>query len=242
MQLSTATADYFAAYDYNRLKNLVVVPPYERKDGTSSSMISYVRGSLKVYSPNDGPPMGVPKSFVFTGPRMRVSYGGCRWNRMVFSMNNGPECSDFEQWIENVNKLVKNAIFANPDKYKTGNSKTSLPFTFEDDIIKESSDPTLYPPELRTRLSVQSGTETSDAYLFRIEDGDHILVDPSEITAGSYVVPVIRLSYYRNSSSRFGLTLTVVKARVWLNDLAANKINNEDWVMDTTPMNMDLEN
>ncbi len=233
MQQSLAVADYFSSYDNDRLKNMVVYPPYE-KPGTD---YGYVRGNIKVYMPNDGPPHGVPKPFYFTGPRLRIAYGQCRWNRVTFSVNDSPECGEFSNWLTGVNRRIKEQIYASPDRFKPGVKNSNL-FTFDEDVIKESSNPELYAPEIRTRLSSHRQDPTNpespdvvDAVLFMIEDCQHIPIQPSDITAGSYAIPIFKVSYYRNGN-KFGMNLTVHKARVWLNDLSANKIDNKDLILD----------
>ena len=233
MQQSLAVADYFTAFDHDRLKNMIVSPPYE-KPGME---YGYVRGNVKVYMPNDGPPHGVPKPFYFTGPRLRIVYGQCRWNRVTFSVNDSPEMNEFANWMHGVNERVKQQIYASPDKFKPGAKNANL-FSFDDDIIKPSSNPELYPPEIRTKLSSHrqdpgnpESPEIVDATMFMIEDGQHIPIQPSEITSGSYAVPIFKVSYYRNGN-RFGTNLTIHKARIWLNDLASNKIENKDLIID----------
>ena len=237
MQQSIVTADYFSHFDDARLRNMVVYPPYEKNPSDYSA---YVRGNIKIYMPNDGPPSGVPKPFIFTGPRLKIAYGGCRWNRMTFSVNQSPECEEFLDWMRSVNRAVRTIIYDNPEKYKNG-CKTNMTFSYDEDVAKASSDPNLYPAEIRTRLStirLSQDDEVVNAHLFRIEDGQEIAVDSKDITAGSYCIPIIKVNYFRNGT-RFGLNMTVIKARIWLNDLAANKIENKDWVMDYPAEAMD---
>lgn len=236
-----ATAQYFTAFDVERLSQLIINAPYEKKD-KSSGPNTYVRGYIKTYLPGQGPPNDIAIPFVFTGPKMRVAYSGCRWNQLVFSVDDSGEVQEFGAWLDDLNKVFKNVICASPDKYKPG-SKVSN-FTFKDSLIQQSSDPNLYPPELRTRLStyrVPGGeNDLVDADLFKIEDGHYVSLFPGEITAGSYVIPVFKVNYFRNGTN-FGLNMTVIKARVWLNDLSANRIENKDWVIDT-PVDMEEEN
>lgn len=71
-----------------------------------------------------------------------------------------------------------------------------------------------------------------DTHLFRVTDGNIFdPVNPNDITAGMEVIPVIRLSYYRNIE-RFGLSLTVLKGQVFDGESKHEKTQNMDWVID----------
>lgn len=225
-------APYFAGFTaFNEVR---VLPPWESKDRPAQ----WVRGSLRVGS----------QDLVVTGPKLKVCFSGCRWNRLVLAMNGVADEQGyaFQRWVENLAAHVQNTIWAAPEKYKSG-SKTNARFTFDYDIVKPSSDPALYPDQLSTRLSVHrlpaSGgdegefLEVVDADLYRLENSVKFAVEPSEITAGSYVVPVIRFSYSRNVE-RFGLVMTVLKAHVFPSE-QAYKVENTEWIVDY-PMDQSL--
>lgn len=181
--------------------NIRVLPPYENKDKPSPQ---WVRGYIR----NSG------RDFIVTGPKLRVCFGGCRWNKMVLAMP-GPAdevAYSFERWLQALCPVIENQIWQNPERFKPG-AKSSTRFLFDHEFIKPSIDPTVYASELRCRLSVNREDKV-DTDLFRVEDGSKVPMDPSEITAGSYIIPIFRISYYRNVE-RFGLVLTIVKGEVF---------------------------
>ena len=42
-------------------------------------------------------------------------------------------------------------------------------------------------------------------------------VDPEDISAGSEIVPIVRIGYYRNGN-KFGLNMTMLKGLVYVNN------------------------
>lgn len=148
------------------------------------------------------------------------------------------ESFEFQRWLEHLSQIVENAIWQQPERFKPG-AKTSSRFTFDHDLIKPSSDPTTFPDQLSCRLSTyrkprldgsDEWDEIADVDLFKVEDGIEVKMDPSEITAGSEVVPILRFNYFRNIE-RFGLVVTVLKARVFPAE-ARPKVLNEQWTLD----------
>lgn len=224
-----STAPYFKRV--TNLDGLRVLPPYEPSDKAAQ----WVRGYLRTSEGGD---------FTVTGPRMRLCFSGCRWNKMVFAMVGlaDPETYAFEQWLKRLSQVVENAIWQQPERFKPG-AKSSSRFMFEHDLIRPSSDPAAYPDQFSCRLSGHrqqllddptSFMDVMDADLFRDEDGQIIKMDPSEITAGSYVVPIIRFSYFRNIE-RFGITATILRAQVFPGE-TRDKISNEQWQFDSDEM------
>lgn len=220
-----AFAPYFTSI--SDVSDIRVLPPYEPKDKNAQ----WVRGYLRTPEGSD---------FVITGPRLRVCFSGCRWGKLVLAMVGvaDPEGYQFQRWLESLTQHVENAIWQQPERFKPG-AKTSSRFTFDHDLIKPSSDPAAFPDQLSCRLSAYrqqrldspgEWDEIPDVDLFRIEGGQEIKMDPSEITAGSSVIPIFRFSYFRNIE-RFGLVVTVLKARVFPAEARA-KITNDQWVMD----------
>lgn len=185
----------------------VVVPPYEGKNSTPA----WVRGSIRLRGP------GVMEDLVVTAPSLKVVFSGCRWNRLVMAAPSEHDPSyEFVQWIRTLGAYVESTIFAAPDKYKPG-AKNAVRFTFDLDVLKASSEPTMYPDEIRTRLSTirrpspddpEAFLDTSNAILMN-QEGEPI--EPADILAGGTVMPIIKVSYYRNVD-RFGLVFTVLKA------------------------------
>jgi len=230
-------AEHFTLYDKQKLGQLQVQAPYEPPGRNAT----WVRGSIRV-KPD---PSSYPRDFVITGPKMQVCYGGCRWNRLVLALPGAANENVymFEKWLRSVGDSVKTAIWTNPGKYKPG-AATNTRFVFDDNFIRPSSDPAMYPDELLTKLSVRRVTpqanedepeEVVDAELFADGPDGPVPVDPQDITNGSYVIPIFKISYFRNNE-RFGLTLTVLKAKIFLNE-GTRKIENGSWVFDEMDTN-----
>lgn len=241
-------AEYFNKLDENRVNNLEVLPPYEQG---KEKLNQWVRGTIRYKTKTD-----VYRELVVTGPKMRVCFSGCKWNRVVFAMpKEGEECDpsvkQFRNWLATVVKRVKDTVWESPETYKPG-CKINSRFTF-DDPVKPSSDPDKYPEELRCRLSTvrremtaaereenandaffdQSSDhiETVDADLFTITDGNKVPVDPTTVMSHSYMIPVLRIAYSRHGD-RFGLVLTITKAQYFPSEFHPMKVQNADWVMD----------
>lgn len=228
------TADYFANWTDSRLNQLILLAPYEPKDRQSPSQ--WVTGSIRTPSLYD-----VTRTFTVTGPKMKVCFGGCNWNRIVLAMDGGsqkPEVVKFEQWLHLLADHVRIAIWADPSKYKPGAISNSR-FTFDSDYIKPANDPSRYPDELRCRLSTrresdalhQSTVDVVDADLFTVDsDQREMPINPVDITAGSEIVPILKFTYYRNGE-RFGLNTTILKAMVYPAERKA-AVDNRSWVFD----------
>lgn len=221
-------APNFTIITPDRLNDLLVVPPYENKDRA----LPWVRGFIRIKQPS-----GPATDFVVTGPKLRVLYSGCRWNRVVFAVDTG---DILEPWIRSVAHKVETIIWTSPELYKPG-AKTSNRFMFDLDAIRPSSDPLLCPDELRMRLATyrKDSEENPDdqvdvvnAHLFMINEvGQEVNIAPSDVQGGGYIVPIFRISYFRNIE-RFGLTLTLLKG-MYIPPMNT-PTKNEDWVMDTS--------
>lgn len=230
----TYTAEYFTNWTRDRLDQLQVLPPYEPKDKPNQA--KWVRGSIRNVHPD-----GVLREFTVTGPKMRVCYNGCNWNRIVFAMNGAAdqEVYNFERWARSVGDKVKDSIFSDPGKFKPGAINSSR-FMFDDDFIKPASNPAVYPDEMRVRLSTKrvrsedgvSFEDVADADLFtKSTDGEIQPVLPCDVTAGSYIVPVLKFSYYRNIED-FGLVVTLLRGVVYPGDNTSYRVTNEQWTID----------
>ena len=242
-------AEYFAKFGENRISDLIVDPPYE---SGKEKLNQWVRGAIKFRAGPDS----YPQPLVITGPKLRICFGGCKWNKMVFAIpKEGEDCDpavkEFHSWLLKITKKVKTTIIESPEKYKPG-SKSAARFQFEDDIVKPSSDPDKYPDELRCRLSTirreMSDTEREqqndglfdptadrvemvDADIFTIADGVKIAVDPTTTTSHSYIIPVVRVAYYRHND-KFGLDFIVTKGQYFPNDSYQGRVTNSEWVLD----------
>lgn len=212
-------AENYKRFTTERLSSLIVQPPYEPKD----KLVQWVRGYIRY---NNGDSYG-PRDFVITGPRLRVVYGGCRWNRLVFALptsvytTDDQESFEFRQWVEKLGATIKAKVWNDPSKYRAG-ATSSNRFTFDDSFIKKSSDPSLYPDEMSTRIStcrltseVTPGEPNDVVDAEILEEGPNGLrpmEDYTNITAGSYITPILRVSYNR-FNDRFGIVFTVIKAK-----------------------------
>lgn len=220
------TADHFTRFDENRVSSIIVSPPWEPK----GSMAQWARGSLRERGSSGY------SDLVFTGPELRVTYSGCKWNKLVLSVDDKPATLQFLHFLDMVSKHVWTTVYNSPDKYKPG-AKSSSRFTWDEELVKPSSDPNIYPDEIRTRLStvrVQhetgEGIDTVDSLLF-----DHSLtpVDACNIMAGGTITPILKMTYFRNGE-RFGATLTVLQAMYEAPAVGATnmKVLNADWNFD----------
>lgn len=230
-------ADHFTKLDAERMSQLVVLPPYEPKSDTT---LQWVRGSIRLPS---GGGVGGYRDLVVTGPRMKVVYGGCRYNRMVLALPGAafPDVYAFERWIRGLMSTVKANIWANPGKYRQG-AATAARFQFDEGVIRASTDPTIYPDELVTRLStkrittgdVEEGGPTDYIDTEFITDTENGVsnIEPVDIVAGSTIIPIFKISYNRNIE-KFGLVLTLLKAKVFPPEsMPYGRIDNQSWAFD----------
>jgi len=222
-------ATRFSKFTEEDVQDLLVQPPWERPNGSAL----WVRGNIRTKDNQD---------LVITGPRLKVVYGGCRWYKLVFAL---PGASDtnmsefqvadvngFERFLADVSESVKTRIWNEPSKFKPGATSTQR-FVMDSDYYKESSDPTIYPNELRTRLLVIKTPSTTE-----VDQDDHIVTElfmndqrihPTSIQAGMYITPIFRINYFRNID-RFGIQLTCLRGLVEEGD--ARPISEPEWVFD----------
>jgi hypothetical protein len=200
-------ATNFSNFDYAAIEALQVLPPLESKDKT----ITWARGSIRDSEFNE---------LLITGPRIPVLFSGCRFNNLVFSIR-GPEDETayaFECFLNKVLSHVESTVSASVERFKPGLKNPSL-LQFDRDFIRPSSYSVDMPNELRVKLAVkrQQVDEHGEVVdmiesVFVTEGGDSI--DPQDIRAGSDIIPIIRISYYRNGN-KFGLNLTLLKGLVY---------------------------
>lgn len=219
-------ADYYADWTPERLDDIVVRPPYENKDGNRTS--HWVRGDIRFRYFDS-----IMRDLVVTGPKMRVCYSGCRYNSVVFAMDtDNDEVTGFQRWLQDLNQAVRTTIWADPSKYKTG-AVSCARFTFDQDI-HPSKDPNLYPDEYRCKLAVKrrylDNGEVEETLDTQLLDGNKSsCMNPLDVTAGSYIIPIIKFNYYRNGE-RFGMAGTVIKALVFPADPSKNgMVENKEW-------------
>lgn len=230
-------APYYKKFDADFIRSaLVVSPPYDAKNSANQQ---WVKGSLRYM--DESFPYYKNRELVVTGPKMRLCYNGCKWNKITMAMIGAADSHtyQFQKWIDGLASEVKTRIWANPEMYKPG-VKTCSRFMFEDDTIKPSSDPAMYPDELRCKLSTkrvitdQTGAfdEVPDVNLFTLgEDGSEEIVNPEDLYAGWEIVPILKFSYFRNVE-RFGLSVTVLSGRVIQTERVQSRPNNDEWSID----------
>ena len=198
----------FTCYDYQAIEALRVLPPLEPKDKS----IAWARGSIRDQDFNE---------LIVTGPRLPVLFSGCRFNSVVFSIR-GPGADDpsyaFEAFLHKVLSHVEAVVGASVEKFKPGLKNAAL-LHFDRDFIRPSSYGTDLPNELRVKLSVKRDHVDDNGEVVELvdtvfvdEDGNSI--EPGSISSGSEIVPILRISYYRNAN-KFGLNLTMLKALVY---------------------------
>lgn len=240
-------AEYFSKFDDSRINDLEVNAPYEQNKDKPSQ---WVRGTIK-YKPT---PDSDPRDLVITGPKLKVCFGGCKFNKLVFAIpKEDEECNEetraFLNWLNKLVTKVKNTIWSSPETFKPG-SKANSRFIF-DNHIKPASDPK-YPNELHCRLSTfkrrmteaeknehsdvlfdpnSDQTDVIDTDIFTMIDGVKEAVEPSTVLPRSFMRPVIRFAYTRHGDN-FNLVLTITKVQYFASENQQYRVQNADWVMD----------
>ena len=197
-------------------ETLRILPPLEPKDKS----ITWSRGSIRDKDFNE---------LLVTGPRLPVLFSGCRYNNVVFSMR-GPGVDDaahaFEGFLHKVLSSVESAVQATPDKFKPG-IKNAILLQFDRDFIRPSSYSSDLPNEMRVKLAVKRQEVSEHGEVLDMIDSVFVdergqAVNPSDISSGSEIIPIIKVSYYRNGN-KFGLNLTLLKGLVYLSEMGARR-------------------
>jgi hypothetical protein len=115
---------------------------------------------------------------------------------------------------------VETTVTANLEKFKPGLKNAAL-LQLDRDFIRPSSYSADMPNELRVKLAVKRGEidehgEVVDMIESIFQDEEGGVVNPDNISAGSEIIPIIKISYYRNGN-KFGLNLTLLKGIVYPN-------------------------
>jgi hypothetical protein len=154
---------------------------------------------------------------------MKVVYSGCRYNSIVFTPTH-----EFETWLHAVDGALREAVNGDPQKYKV--NPRNVP-SFSSFIVQPSSNPDMYPDELRCRLAtVRTGENIDDRQVTTtFVDETNKVVEPSDIWSGGVVVPIFKLSYYKQGDD-FGLQLTLLKGLYQAP--VDSRVSNEDWQFD----------
>jgi hypothetical protein len=222
--MSPSRAEYYAHVDSSRLEMLNIGTPYELKN----KLTGWHRGGIRFNQYTEGS----GSDLVVTGPKLRVAFDGCRWNRIVFAMTGEEEVRLFAAWLTSIETYMEATVNSNPSKFKVNQAYGTARV---EPSVRASSNSS-YPDDLRCRLSVTyageegEATSMSNADLFSVgEDGVRVPIDPSEIKSGWAVVPVFKISYQKMANS-FMLVLTVLKGRVY--KTPSSYVTNEEWEID----------
>jgi hypothetical protein len=163
------------------------------------------------------------RDIVFTGPRMKVVYSGCQWDTIVFAMDD--DTRDFEAWIERGYARLQEIIKSDPAKFKC---TRRIPL-FSKSLITESSDPALYPNQLRCRLAVKRDKEGNKIVTSVLLQED-LPTTPANIWGGGWMLPIFSMGYYKDGDE-FGLSLTLLKGGY--TPPVYTPIMASDWIPDT---------
>jgi hypothetical protein len=138
--------------------------------------------------------------------------------------------TEFEDWLYKVFAALESTVKADPSLFKV--NPRNHP-TFSQFIVQPSSNPELYPPELRTRLATRRLDAMSEPVnaACLLDSTTHVRIDPGNIKSGSFMRPVFKLGYFKEGDN-FGLTLTVLKGECEPNP--HEEMNYENLEMDTS--------
>lgn len=164
--------------------------------------------------------------FVFTGPPLRVSYSGCRYNKIVFVK----EDAQFEAFLDAVSARFRDIVWANPEIYKPGATSA---FKFELVPLNNAEDGELLKCRLLTvrypdLVDPSKYTQVASTQ-FYTDAG--LLVAPTEVVSNATIVPVFQVGYFREGD-RFKLYLTCIKGKYQESAIAAAR----DYDIDDDPM------
>lgn len=176
---------------------LAILPPYTPPNRPRNVKN---RGSVRLQANN--------QDVIFTGPLMEVVYSGCKYNSIVFVADQTQ--TEFLNWLESASKAVGVCIGKNPTNFKF-----TSPNPHEMSVTTPSSNPDLYPNELRCRLSTtRTGPDIDNqeiTTIFRLTNDPNHSVSPADIRAHGIVRPIFKLGYFKLGES-YGIELTLLKA------------------------------
>jgi hypothetical protein len=154
---------------------------------------------------------------------MKIVYSGCKYNSIVFVADESQ--TEFLNWLDSVQSSLSHAIAADLE----GMQFKTVPAKFNP-IITPSSNPDLYPNELRCRLStMQRGFDINQQVITTafINDLDNKSMLPELIRARGDLLPIFKLGYYREGEN-VGVQLTLLKGLYTSPE--DNGITNDMWV------------
>lgn len=134
--------------------------------------------------------------------------------------------TEFENWLYDAWEWFQSVVRADPGRFKVVKREPS----FLDFVVLPSRDPETYPNELRCRLAT---IRVNDQQVCNASiDCGTEKVDPSQVWAGSYMTPIFKLGYTKDTATdSYGLTLTVLKAEY--EPCQGEKIQNDMWIIDS---------
>jgi len=138
--------------------------------------------------------------------------------------------SEFLQWLEEVYKNLETTVKSDPTFFKVNPRGNPA---FNAFIVQPSSNPDLYPPELRCRLSTTRGDLTNEpvSNACLLDSRSMTPVEPAQLVSGSYLTPIFKLGYFKEGDN-FGLSLTLMKAVCEPNPIT--QMTNDTWEMDSS--------
>jgi hypothetical protein len=138
---------------------------------------------------------------------MKVVYSGCKYNSIVFAADESQ--TEFLNWLDAASKAVGSIIGQAPANFKFTTSDPAPLF-----IVTASSNPDMYPNELRCRLSTnRTGPDINNQEITTvfINSRGHDAVMPEDVRARGIVKPIFKLGYFKLGEA-YGIELTLLKA------------------------------
>ena len=141
-------------------------------------------------------------SLTFTAPRLRVAYSGCKWNTIVFCVDENE--LEFANWLIDLQNHFQDTVSRDPVKFKVLSRRGAI---FPRTVITPSRDPDMYADEFRCRLATEKSTETGELVVSTVMEG---VENVYGVFAGSHITPIIKVGYYK-VGDEFGLKFVVLK-------------------------------
>lgn len=139
---------------------------------------------------------------------MQVVYSGCKYNSIVFVADQTQ--SEFLEWLNGMKEAVGEYIKANPAQFKFSSLSPSAM-----SVTTVSSNPDMYPNELRCRLStLRNGPDIDSQEIntsFWMAKDRTQSIEPSNIRARGIITPIFKLGYFKLGEA-YGIELTLLKA------------------------------
>lgn len=131
---------------------------------------------------------------------------------------------EFAEWCTALSQYMFQSI-----KDNLGEFKMKKDPIISSSVFAPSSNPQLYPPELRCRLATTGRGDEAYSVAALYDTSTGMEMDASEIMANGFFVPVFRVGYYKDGDT-FGLQFTVLKGEYERPLVTAT--NHHAWVID----------